>query len=76
MQGQKIKMVKKTLNLLLTFLKEKDRLCLICFDNAAERMTPLIKCSEANKANFTKVIQKIRAGGGTTIGAATQMAFA
>ena len=33
--------VKKTLKLLLRFLSEQDRLCLIEFDEEARRLTPL-----------------------------------
>lgn len=37
MFGEKIDLVRKTLNLLLEFLGEKDRLCLIQFDDRVEK---------------------------------------
>jgi len=41
MAGQKMALVKQTLNVLLDFLGENDRLCLIQFDDHAQRLNIL-----------------------------------
>ena len=68
-------MVLDSLNILLDFLTEKDRLQLISFNSEAERLTPLKKMNDLNKLYMKKVISNIRAGGNTTIGEATKIAF-
>lgn len=41
MSGEKIKLVKETLNYLLTILNENDRLSIVIFDDTVERLNPL-----------------------------------
>lgn len=68
-------MVLDSLNILLDFLTEKDRLQLISFNSEAVRLTPLKKMNDLNKEYMKKVISNIRAGGNTTISEATKIAF-
>ncbi|KAM3137125.1 hypothetical protein pb186bvf_010853 [Paramecium bursaria] len=75
MQGAKIKTLQNCLLVLLDFLSDKDRLCLIQFDSSAQRLTPLKKVTEANKSYFKGIINSIRAGGGTCISQGTQIAL-
>ena len=41
MSGEKARMVRETLKILLNFLSKNDRLCLIKFDNHANQLTNL-----------------------------------
>lgn len=43
MEGIELDLVKKTLNFILNFLDENDRLSLIIFESSAERLCPLIR---------------------------------
>lgn len=54
-------LVNKTLKYLLEILNEKDRLCLIMFDDRSVRLTPLKKNTKENRAYFTKHIDSIHA---------------
>lgn len=75
MQGIKIDMVKKTLKALLDFLNPRDRLCLIVFNSSATRITPLKCVTKTNLKYFNQAINTLNAGGGTTIGSGTELAF-
>ncbi|CAK68768.1 unnamed protein product (macronuclear) [Paramecium tetraurelia] len=75
MSGEKIEMVKQTLNILLNFLGPKDRLCLIQFDDTCQRLTNLRRVTDENKTYYSDIISKIYANGGTVIGLGTQMAL-
>ncbi|CAD8145963.1 unnamed protein product [Paramecium octaurelia] len=75
MSGEKIEMVKQTLNILLNFLGPKDRLCLIQFDDTCQRLTNLRRVTDENKTYYSDIISKIQANGGTVIGLGTQMAL-
>lgn len=67
MQGEKMDAVKLTLNKLLDFLTEKDRLCLIEFDLHGTRLCPFLVIDEVNKITFRALIKKITACGETSI---------
>ncbi|CAD8203694.1 unnamed protein product [Paramecium pentaurelia] len=75
MRGEKIKMVKKTLILLLDFLGEQDRLQIITFNEQAQRLTPLKCLTEKNKQYFQSIISQIQPRGLTKISSATHIAF-
>ncbi|CAD8147050.1 unnamed protein product [Paramecium pentaurelia] len=75
MQGEKIRSVQQSLDQLLNFLSEKDRLCLIVFDGRAQRHTPLKTLTKVNKKYFQNAIVAITAGGSTNIAAGTEIAF-
>lgn len=49
MKGDKMDIVKATLNCLVELLGERDRLSLITFESEAERLMPLMKVNLANK---------------------------
>ena len=75
MSGQKIELVKETLNYLLTLLNENDRLCLIEFQSYANRIIPLTRCSKKNNSSLQRNINSIKATGGTSIDAGMSLAF-
>jgi Mg-chelatase subunit ChlD len=75
MAGEKIDLVRKTLTSLLEVLSERDRLCLVQFDDRAERLTPLLRNSKQNFEVFTSRINSLDSRGGTTIAAGMQLAF-
>lgn len=49
MSGTKAKLVRKSLKYLLKILNDKDRICLITYDNNAKVLTPFLRNSENNK---------------------------
>ena len=68
MGGEKIGLVKETLHLLLEFLSEQDRLCLITFDSVVERLTALKRVTKENIDNiFSKNIEVLNGRGSTKI---------
>ena len=42
MSGEKIELVKQTLKFIVDIMKPNDRMCLISFESAGNRLTPLI----------------------------------
>lgn len=48
MAGQKIQLVKETLKMLTEFLTDKDRLCLVEFDDRAAKLTGFKRINEQN----------------------------
>lgn len=75
MSGEKIDLVRKTLDYLMSLLNEKDRLSIIQFDDSVNRLTSLIKVSKANENLFKDSIQSLQANGGTNIDLGMQAAF-
>ncbi|CAD8076924.1 unnamed protein product [Paramecium sonneborni] len=75
MQGEKIKLVRKTLKQMLTFLQPVDRLCLIMFDCRCYRLTRLMRVTQENVRKFRVAISSLQARGGTDIGNGMKMAL-
>ena len=75
MEGFEMDLVKKTLNFILEFLGENDRLSLITFNSEGERLCPLIRVNEKNKKIIKIIIENINATGGTVINAAMLLAL-
>jgi uncharacterized protein YegL len=67
MAGAKINLVIDTLLYLLKLLDENDRLCLITFNNNAERICPLMTVSAENKPKLADLIKQMCVSGGTNI---------
>ena len=74
MTGQKIYEVKESLKILLSFLEEKDRLCLILFESYAENYYNLDFLTKKNKEMLEEKINHINARGGTNILSGLKMA--
>ena len=74
MSGQKIYQVKESLKILLSFLEEKDRLCLILFESDAENYYNLDFLTKKNKEILEEKINHINARGGTNILSGLKMA--
>jgi Mg-chelatase subunit ChlD len=75
MSGEKIALVRQTLMSLLEVLSERDRLCLVQFDDRAERLTPLLRNSKQNFEVFAQKINGLDSRGGTSIADGMQLAF-
>jgi Mg-chelatase subunit ChlD len=75
MKGEKLNLVKESLNYLLMHLNENDRLCIIVFDDEIERLCPLSFMNSENKIKIQEKISKIVAKGGTRIASAMQHAI-
>ncbi len=60
---------------LLDVLSDRDRLCLVRFDDRAERMTPLLRVSKENFEVFKSNISLLQDRGGTNIANGMDMAF-
>ena len=67
MYGPKIEQVKQSLKILIELMDEKERICLILFDDRAEIFYELNYLTKPNKEILNKKIDKIQIGGGTNI---------
>lgn len=75
MSGQKLELVKKTLNYILTILTENDRFSLVVFDDYGEQLIALKRVSQVNQVLFKKVIEQMNVRGGTCINAGVSKAL-
>ena len=75
MRGVKINQVKESLKILLTLMDEKDRICLILFNELAENYFDLNYLTKENKDILINKIDKIYSGGGTNILSGLQIAI-
>ena len=75
MRGEKIFHVKESLKILLTLMDEKDRICLILFNELANNYYDLNYLTKENKDILIQKIDKIYAGGGTNILSGLQIAI-
>jgi uncharacterized protein YegL len=67
MMGPKLELVKKTLEFMISKLSNKDRVSLVTFNNTTTKLLPLICANDPNKAAITRIIENIKAYGGTEI---------
>ena len=67
MYGHKIEQVKQSLKILIGLMDEKERICLILFDDRAQIFFELNYLTKANKEILNHKIDKIKIGGGTNI---------
>ena len=67
MTGEKITLVKQSLKVLLEMMGDKDKLGLVLFNHQAEKLLDLTYTTSENKQRIIKLIDSIRAGGGTYI---------
>eukprot|EP00331_Platyophrya_macrostoma_P007796 CAMPEP_0176431506 /NCGR_PEP_ID=MMETSP0127-20121128/14851_1 /TAXON_ID=938130 /ORGANISM="Platyophrya macrostoma, Strain WH" /LENGTH=532 /DNA_ID=CAMNT_0017813523 /DNA_START=24 /DNA_END=1622 /DNA_ORIENTATION=+ len=74
MQGPKIELLRSTLNYLVDLLGEDDRISIVRFSSSAQRLSKLQRVTEANKPGINKIIDTLRASGGTSITAGMQEA--
>lgn len=76
MQGEKIKLVRKTLNFIVEQLNVHDRLSLITFNSNAVQLAELTPMTPAAKERFqTLISRRTTSRGSTNIGAALTAAF-
>jgi len=75
MSGKKIKLVKDTLEFIIDCLNENDRLSVITFNTAGERIIPLTRMNKNNKQSLTEIVKKIYATGRTNINDGLSLAF-
>jgi hypothetical protein len=67
MYGYKIDQVKDSLNIIVNLMDEKDRLCLILFDDSAHIYYNLQNLTKENKSLLINKINNINTNGGTNI---------
>jgi len=75
MRGEKIMQVKESLKILLTLMDEKDRICLILFNQLGNKYYDLNYLTKENKEILNNKIDEIYAGGGTNILSGLQIAI-
>lgn len=73
--GNKLNLVKKTLKFILSFLTEKDRICLIKFSTDSHRILNLTKTSDENKPKIHKIVDSLQSNGSTAIEKGLQKAI-
>ena len=67
MGGKKLKLIKKTLNFIITELKEIDRLSLLTFNKKTNLLSNFIPMEKQNKELIKKKVDEIKADGATNI---------
>ena len=67
MVGEKIKLVKQSLKLLLEMMGENDKLGLVLFNHHSQKLLDLTYTTTENKKNIINLINSIEANGGTYI---------
>ena len=67
MMGTKLDLVKKTLEFMVSKLSPSDRLSLITFNNNTNKLSPLISMTDKNKSAIIRIINQMKAYGGTEI---------
>ena len=71
----KIEMLKKTFTQLMNYLGSKDRLSIVTFNSDAQRLVPLMRATDENKAKIFEAVNNIKAMGGTDINLGMHHAF-
>ena len=67
MSGEKLDLVKKTLEFLLTQLGPNDRVSLVTFNGSGRKLIKLTCCDEAGKKKFSNLIRGLNADGSTNL---------
>ena len=67
MMGEKIKLVKQSLKVLLELMGEKDKLGFVLFNHEAKKLLDLTYTTSENKKYILKLIDSIYSSGGTYI---------
>ena len=74
MRGEKIKLVKQSLKILIEMMGDKDKLGLVLFNQQAYKLLDLTYTNNNNKKNIISLIDSIKVGGGTYILSGLEMA--
>ena len=75
MMGDKMELAKNALCSLLDFLEDSDRISILVFDHAVERICPLLRATQENKHKIISMVKKIRATGANDINLGLTHAF-
>jgi transcription initiation factor IIF auxiliary subunit len=67
MQGEKIKLMKETINFMLQHLTDRDALGLVAFDTKVQTLAPLTRCNHEGRAHLEAVVNRIHAGSQTNL---------
>jgi Ca-activated chloride channel family protein len=72
MQGNKLKDARRAVLKLLSKLTARDRFALVTYSEGVQIASGLINVTEENRAQLVSVVNGVRAGGGTNLGAGLQ----
>jgi len=72
MKGSKIRNAKHAVLNLLSDLSEKDRFALVTYSDGVETHSDLVPVTGLNRKHLISLVNRIRAGGGTNLGAGLQ----
>lgn len=75
MKRGRIDLVRAAINQLIELLGDKDRLSLVEFNDAADRICPLMLCNKKNKETLLKYVTNIQCKGATDITHGAKVAF-
>ncbi|WP_411025079.1 VWA domain-containing protein, partial [Salmonella sp. s54836] len=67
MSGEKLKLVKTTLEFVVSQLTAKDRLCLVVYDDVVDIVFPLTYVTSGNKTDIMSKIQSVQTRGTTNL---------
>jgi hypothetical protein len=63
----RLDLVKHSIRTIIASLSAHDELCIVTFNNRAERKLPMTKMTAANKADAIERVRQLRADGGTNL---------
>lgn len=75
MGGEPLRLVRETLDFIVTQLKDGDHLSLVSFGDEARLLLPLTNMSEAGKTSATKCVSDLHADGMTNLSGGIELGF-
>ncbi len=74
MQGSKITLLRDSVLRMLDLLEPRDRVCLVTFNDQAQRHTPLVRVTGLGLSQLQSKTRHLTANGGTSVGAGLRLA--
>ncbi|XP_021721113.1 uncharacterized protein LOC110688682 [Chenopodium quinoa] len=74
MTGPKLQMLKRAMRLVISSLSSADRLAIVAFSSAPQRLLPLRKMTSQGQKSARKIIDHLSCGQGTSVGEALKKA--
>jgi Mg-chelatase subunit ChlD len=75
-EGNKIDLLKETVQFIIKMLTERDRLSIVTFNDQAQRLNPLQRLTPESKESIKNQIEEVKAVGETNIAQGMDIAFA